>query len=176
MIAFFDAAYLHDAAGVGCVLAETWTAASPVAEVAKHVPGAPARYEPGNFYKRELPLLLSAIQELRVKPAAYIIDGYVWLGPGKPGLGAHLFEQLGSGAPVIGVAKTPFQNDTWSTAVLRGQSQRPLLVTAAGIETAKVAALVAGMHGNHRIPTLLRLADRLARDAAKNSGVKQAVP
>lgn len=172
-IAILDVAYLHDAAGVGCVLAKSWTAPAPAAEVAQHVPGAPQDYEPGSFYKRELPLLLTVIQGLRVKPDAYVIDGYVWLGPEKPGLGTRLFEQLGFAVPVIGVAKSAFRNDTWSAPVLRGQSQRPLLVTAAGIETAKAAALVAGMHGEHRIPTLLRLADRLARDTAENDKAGQ---
>jgi deoxyribonuclease V len=176
MIAILDVAYTPDAAGVGCVLAEGWTAPAPAAEVARHMPGVPERYEPGAFYKRELPLLLAAIQGLAVEPDAYVIDGYVWLGPDKPGLGARLFERLGSGVPVIGVAKTAFRGDTWSTPVLRGQSQRPLLVTAAGMETAEAAALVSGMHGEHRIPTLLQRADRLARDAAKDSGSKQAMP
>ena len=109
------------------------------------------------------------IHELPQRPDAYIIDGYVWLGPEKPGLGAHLFERLGSGVPVVGAAKTPFRGDTLSVPVLRGQSQRPLHVTAAGMDTADAAALVSGMHGEHRVPTLLRLADRLARDAAVDS-------
>jgi deoxyribonuclease V len=164
-IAILDVAYGQASAGVGCVLAD-WTGAAPAAEVARHIPGAPAQYEPGAFYKRELPLLLAVIQALPDKPEAYVIDGYVWLGAGKPGLGAHLFERLGAGVPVIGVAKSAFRGDTWSAPVLRGQSKRPLFVTAAGMEAAHAAALVAGMHGADRIPTLLRLADRLAREAA----------
>jgi deoxyribonuclease V len=169
LIAILDAAYTPDAAGVGCVLAEGWNAPAATAELAKHIPGAPQRYEPGSFYKRELPLLLAMIHGLPERPDAYVIDGYVWLGPGKPGLGAHLFERLGSGVPVVGAAKTPFRGDTWSALVLRGQSQRPLHVTAAGMDTAEAAALVSGMHGEHRVPTLLRLADRLAREAAADS-------
>jgi deoxyribonuclease V len=167
LIAILDVAYTDDAAGVGCVLAETWAAPSPSAELAKHVPGAPQPYEPGNFYKRELPLLLAAIQDLEVEPVVFVIDGYVWLGPDKPGLGARLFEHLGSCAAVIGVAKSAFSHDMWSAVVHRGQSRRPLLVTSAGIGTAEAAALVSGMHGEHRIPTLLQRADRLARAAAR---------
>ena len=169
LIAIFDAAYTPDAAGVGCVLAEGWTASDAAAQLAKHVPGAPQEYEPGSFYKRELPLLLAMIQGLQAKPDVYVIDGYVWLGPEKPGLGAHLFERLGAGVPVVGAAKTPFRGDTWSAPVLRGQSLRPLHVTAAGMDTGRAAALVAVMHGEHRVPTLLRLADRLARAAAAES-------
>lgn len=175
LIAILDAAYTPTGAGVACVLAEGWPAPAAAAQFASHIPGAPQAYEPGAFYKRELPLLLATIQGLPRRPDAYVIDGYVWLGPEKPGLGARLFEALGGGAPVIGVAKTPFHSDTWSTPVLRGGSQRPLHVTAAGIGGPQAAALVAGMHGAHRIPTLLKLADRLARDAAAN-GVAQAAP
>jgi deoxyribonuclease V len=71
---------------------------------------------------------------------------------------------------VIGVAKTPFRGDTWSTPVLRGQSKNQLHVTSVGIDSSQAAARVAAMHGEHRIPTLLKLADRLARDAAPKSG------
>ncbi len=176
LIAILDVAYTHDAAGVGCVLAESWTAPAPSAEVARRVPGIPNEYEPGSFYKRELPLLLTVIQGLKAGPDAYVIDGYVWLGPDKPGLGARLFEALGAHVPVIGAAKTPFRDDTWSAPVLRGQSQRPLLVTAAGMDAAKAAALVSGMHGAHRVPTLLRRADRLARGAALDGGARQPAP
>jgi deoxyribonuclease V len=171
-IAILDAAYTQDGAGVGCVLADGWAAPAAAAQFATFVPGAPQAYEPGAFYKRELPLLLDTIQGLPAKPDAFVIDGYVWLGPDKPGLGARLFEALGGGAPVIGVAKTPFQGDSWSTPVRRGQSKHPLHVTAVGIGAGEAAALVAGMHGAHRIPTLLKLADRLARDAAANGSAQ----
>jgi deoxyribonuclease V len=35
----------------------------------------PAPYEPGRFYRRELPALLSIIAKLRVYPEAILIDG-----------------------------------------------------------------------------------------------------
>jgi deoxyribonuclease V len=38
----------------------------------------------------------------------------------------------------------------------------PLFVTAIGMDVADAAALVRGMHGAHRIPTLLGWVDRLA--------------
>ena len=73
-IAILDVAYSHDAGpGVGCVLAKSWTAPAPAAEVAQNVPGAQQDYEPGSFYKRELPLLLTVIQGLQVKPDAYVV-------------------------------------------------------------------------------------------------------
>ena len=93
-----------------------------------------------------------------------IIDGYVWLdADGKPGLGARLHEALGGKIPVIGVAKTPFRGDCWSTAIRRGLSLRPLYITAAGMDTSDAACAIGSMHGKHRIPTLLRLVDQTTR-------------
>jgi deoxyribonuclease V len=165
-VAFLDAAYAADAAGVGCVLADSWAAATPIAEFSRRFACFPAEYVSGAFYKRELPLLQAVIEELGLHLAIVVIDGYVWLGPDHaPGLGARLFEALGETIPVVGVAKTRYQNDTWSERVHRGNSSRPLFVTAAGIGNAEAAELIGSMHGNHRIPTLLQRADRLARAA-----------
>jgi deoxyribonuclease V len=169
LIVILDA-YTESGGGVGCVLAKDWAAAEASAELAKHLPGAAQRYEPGAFYRRELPLLLAIIAELPSMPSAYVIDGYVWFGPDKPGLGARLYDAIGAGTPVVGVAKTHFYGDTCSIPLSRGKSRRLLHITAAGIEVGHAAALVASMHGEYRIPTLLKVADRLARDAASKSG------
>lgn len=101
---------------------------------------------------------------------AVIIDGYVWLGAGRPGLGAHLHQALGQRTPVIGVAKRRFHGAGDAVAILRGTSQVPLFVTAVGIDVAEAAAGVQRMHGAHRIPTLLKRVDRLSRDAARTPG------
>jgi deoxyribonuclease V len=167
-IAILDAAYASNTSGVACVLADAWTAATAVAALCRRFAGTPAAYVPGEFYKRELPLLRAVIGGLCPRPAAIVIDGYVWLGAdGTPGLGGHLFQALRPAIPVIGVAKTQFRGDTWSTC--RGNSRRPLYVTAAGLDVAAAAALVSGMHGLNRIPTLLQRADCLARAALKGS-------
>jgi deoxyribonuclease V len=166
-IAILDAAYACNASGVACVVADAWTASTARTEISRRFAGAPAAYVPGEFYKRELPLLQAMIGGLSLRPAAIVIDGYVWLGADTPGLGGHLFQALRPAIPVIGVAKTQFRGDTWSTPVCRGNSRWPLYVTAAGGDAAAAAALVAGMHGLHRIPTLLQRADRLARAALK---------
>jgi deoxyribonuclease V len=71
---------------------------------------------------------------------------------------------LGGGTPVIGVAKNRYRHDAWSIPVLRGVSKRPLFVTSAGIEAKKTAEYVRQMHGDHRIPTILNVVDRAARD------------
>ena len=131
--------------------------------------GIPVTYEPGAIYKRELPLLRSIIGELSCPLDAIVIDGYVWLGGNdEPGLGAHLFQSLGQAIPVIGAAKTRYQYDNWSTPMTRGASNRPLFVTAAGIKCEVAANAVCRMHGDHRIPTILRLVDQIARDSLVN--------
>jgi deoxyribonuclease V len=164
-IAFLDVAYDPDAAGVACVLADTWEAQCALATVTTHIASAPAPYQPGEFYRRELPLLVSLLKELDTLPRILVIDGYVWLGDGEPGLGAHLFEAYERTIPVVGVAKSRYRGDTWSAQVLRGDSRRPLHVSAAGIDLSQSARWIASMHGSHRIPTLLQQVDRLSRHA-----------
>jgi deoxyribonuclease V len=127
--------------------------------------GPPSSYESGAFYKRELPLLLCFISEFDELFEALVIDGYVWLDANHlPGLGGHLFSSLGRSIPVIGIAKTRYRNDTWSIPVLRGESRRPLFVTSAGIQARRAAECVCRMHGDYRIPTILNLVDRIARE------------
>lgn len=79
----------------------------------------------------------------------------------QPGLGARLLESEPGLRTVVGVAKTRFR-DTPATEVLRGTSKVPLHVDEAG-QHVDAARQVAAMHGPHRIPTMLRLVDRLCR-------------
>jgi deoxyribonuclease V len=108
---------------------------------------------------------MSIISEFEDAIEAIVVDGYVWLGAdNQPGLGGHLFSSLGRRIPVIGITKTRYRNDTWSIPVLRGESRRPLFVTSAGIQTNTAAECIRRMHGDHRIPTILALADHTARE------------
>jgi deoxyribonuclease V len=163
-LACLDAAYSETAAGAACALVPAWAAPAPAA-VLTWRQGAAAAYEPGAFYKRELPLLLAVLEQLRRPPATIVIDGYVWLdGQRRPGLGAILHEAMGERIPVVGVAKTVFGDAaSWCVPVVRGGSRRPLFVSAVGLCTEEAADGIRNMHGRHRIPTLLQLVDREAR-------------
>jgi len=165
-IACLDAAYSDTSASGACALCLTWDAAKPV-RILTHREGAAAAYQPGSFYKRELPILLAVLKLLERPPATIIIDGYVWLdGNHRPGLGAFLYEALAQRSRVVGVAKTSFgELLPWCIPVVRGNSQRPLFVSAVGMNVEEAARGVKTMHGRHRIPTLLRLVDREARAA-----------
>lgn len=124
----------------------------------------PQPYESGAFYKRELPFLLEAVALVERHDAveAVVVDGHVWLRDGQPGLGARLYEALDARMAVVGVAKSAFRQGI-AVPVRRGGSDRPLFVTAAGMPVDRAAELIGGMHGPHRIPTLLKRVDQLAR-------------
>ena len=120
-------------------------------------------YIPGEFYKRELPGILSLLEEVPWSPEIIIIDGYVTLGEGRIGLGGHLFNALGGRVPVIGVAKKPYAGNNTAIPLLRGSSRKPLFITSLGIEVTDANACIASMAGQYRIPTILSAVDSLAR-------------
>ncbi len=103
-----------------------WSSAEPIHQAVCSVAEV-SEYEPGSFYRRELPCLLSVLA-LGPRPDIVVVDGYVWLGNGKPGLGRYLHEVLGG--VVVGVAKTRVVSAT-AVPFCRGESLAPLFVTAA---------------------------------------------
>ncbi len=163
MIACTDVYYTPNQAIAACLLFRHWSDDTSYSELTDRVEG-PAAYEPGRFYRRELPALLCVFEKLPDQPDVVIIDGYVWLGEGcYPGLGAYLYEALGGPTAVIGVAKTLFKEGPAVRGIRRGTSVRPLYVTAAGMDLNEAAERVVKMHGEFRIPTLLKKVDRLCR-------------
>ncbi|MBI4524425.1 MAG: endonuclease V [Deltaproteobacteria bacterium] len=168
MIACTDVHYGESQAVAACLLFRDWPDDSPCLEVTERVEQA-ALYEPGRFYRRELPGLLSVIGRLVETPEVIVIDGYVWLGDEfHPGLGAYLYEALGRTAAVLGVAKTLFQEGPALRAIKRGRSSSPLYITAAGIDLNEASERVVEMHGEFRIPTLLKKVDRLCRGVERS--------
>lgn len=123
-------------------------------------------YEPGAFYKRELPCLLNALQVITEPLELIIIDANAWLSDEKMGLGGILYESLQKSVPVIGVSKTKYTGNTSKIVpVYRGNSQNPLYVSAMGINTEKAVQLIKDMAGPYRIPTLIKLADTICRSS-----------
>jgi len=165
MIVCVDVDYRAAEVVTACVGAHAWTDASPALESVTRTAGPAPDYESGAFYRRELPYIVTALAALATPPHLIVVDGYVWLAPDRPGLGAHLHAALGAMTPIVGVAKRRFEGATSAVPVLRGTSQQPLFVTAIGTDLAAAAACVRAMHGEHRLPTILKRVDRLARDA-----------
>lgn len=163
MIACVDVSYQNNEAVAACVLFRSWTDESSDDEIIERI-GKIEEYQPGEFYRRELPCILAVLRKVREPLEAVIVDGFVWLGDeNSPGLGARLFDRLGRTTVVIGVAKSGFIGAALAVQVLRGRSLKPLYVTAAGMDVSEAARHIQEMHGKFRIPTLLKRTDHLSR-------------
>lgn len=161
MISAFDVKYFEDgSAMVAAVVFKDFKDSEPVSSYRKKVDRV-HDYVPGSFYRRELPCILSLLSDIKEKIDTIIVDGYVFLGD-KPGLGAHLKERIETTVRIIGVAKSYFEGSD-AIKIYRGKSQNPLYVSSSGIDSMEAADFISKMHGRHRIPTLLRKVDRLAK-------------
>ncbi|KAL1405659.1 hypothetical protein Q8F55_009298 [Vanrija albida] len=163
------------------VLFDSFSSAAPT-HTYTHTHADAEPYVAGSFFKRELPPIRALIAAAPVPPRTIVVDGFVDLvseAGVKPGLGRRLFDELGGEVVVIGVAKNPFRTraegapeepepglNTHPGEVFRGSSGRALYVTAAGVSQEHAMELVRHMHGANRQPTMLKLVDREARDAA----------
>lgn len=165
MLYALDVDYRDDGSARAAVVGfHAWDDPRPAHEAVVRLDGV-APYEPGAFYRRELPCLRAALRDVPAPPTGVVVDGHTWLRAlDDPGLGARLWEALGRAVPVVGVAKQAFQGGV-AVPVRRGASENPLWVTAAGMDAADACRCVAIMHGAHRLPTLLKRVDRACRDA-----------
>ena len=164
MMACLDVDYREAAAYAAGLAFHDWSDAAPATEKVIPVVGVHP-YQPGQFFRRELPCLLAVLGELP-PVAVVIVDGYVWLdGVSVAGLGAHLHQALAGKVAVIGVAKTRFAGAGAAVEVVRGRSTRPLFITAVGMDAPMAAEHVRSMDGPNRIPTLLKRVDSLCRQA-----------
>lgn len=165
MIYAFDTYYYENYANTICLAFQDWTSEHET-KVFSEKTDIISDYESGAFYKRELPCILSLLNKIELKKDDIIIvDGYVTLDEsGKIGLGGHLYEALDQKIPIIGIAKNGFASpDSRRRTVYRGESKTPLFLTAKGADVDDIARKVEQMHGNFRIPTLLKKLDQLTR-------------
>ena len=163
MIVCLDVQYLDDAAQAAAIVFDDWQSDTSVSQHTALV-SQPAEYESGKFYLRELQPLLTVLEEIKSPLDAYVVDGYCYLSADRsPGLGAYLAEALDGETTVIGVAKNRYRDTRHAVELLRGGSSRPLFVTSIGIQYAAAAQHIKEMAGDHRLPTLLKAVDRLAR-------------
>ncbi|MGL5081712.1 MAG: endonuclease V [Microcoleaceae cyanobacterium] len=163
MIFATDVYYRDNKAVAAGVLFNDWEDHEPVSELIVQIDNV-TEYEPGQFYKRELPCILELLKQLKCLPTYIIVDGYVYLDDAKkPGLGKRLYDALQAKSVVIGVAKSRFKDISDKSEIFRGASQKPLYVTAVGINESEAKDLISRMYGEHRIPAMLKLADSLSR-------------
>lgn len=164
----FDTYYFdNDKANTICLAFEDWEKAVPDYEFSEIKEGV-EEYIPGQFYKRELPCILSLLEKIKTQIkdiSCIIIDGFVYLDDDmKAGLGKHLFDALNGEIPVVGVAKTNFATvEKHKLPLKRGKSETPLYISSVGIDMETAYDLIKKMHGDFRIPTLLKKVDTLTR-------------
>lgn len=165
MIVLLDVHYRENEAHAAAVVIDRWSADRPY-RTYQHRIAEVAPYEPGAFYKREMPCLIETMAQIEEEIDCMVVDGFVWLnGEKKPGLGGHLYEYYREFIPIIGVAKTPYgEPHLLCELLLRGDSQVPLYVTAAGIDLPTAVSCIRDMSGPYRFPTLLKLTDQLSKD------------
>ena len=173
MLLAVDVHYEDQAVATACIGVASWQGPATTLEWVHREASAPAPYEPGQFYKRELPHVQRAIAEVgrRHPIEVIIVDAHVWLEAGRPGLGGHLHAALGGTIAIVGVAKTAYKGGV-AIAIVRGESRAPLFVSAAGMDPAHAAELVRTMHGPFRLPDLLKRVDQLARGNARPDPAK----
>lgn len=161
-----DVYYRDEHAKAVGLLFRDWTDDAPL-DIKSVVVNAVLPYEPGNFYKRELPCILALLALFDMTTIdTLIVDGYVYLNDeGKPGLGAHLYETLRQKITVVGVAKTSFHDNARHVVTVTRQSKNPLFVSAVGTRVEVAAENVRRMHGSFRMPTLLKMLDQETRKA-----------
>ncbi len=166
MILAFDTYYFEDKARTVALQFENWNDEEESLIFDETLSGI-SEYVSGEFYKRELPCILSLLKQIDLTNCeAIIIDGFVVLDDiGKLGLGGYLYEALEENIPIIGVAKNSFsQIETLKKAVLRGESKKPLYITAKGIDLTVAADKIKNMNGEYRIPNILKRVDAIGRD------------
>ena len=131
-----------------------------------------SEYIPGEFYKRELPAIMSLITNkiglntLKNNYDAIVVDGLYMLGKDHLGLGARLknhLMKLGIDIEVIGIAKSYYKDcEQVAGIVYRGkEATKPLYVN--GSLQKDYVEIVKNMAGEYRLPYLVKKVDKLCR-------------
>lgn len=166
MILAFDTYYFDQKAKTICLEFAEWNEDKNF-KVHTEIIDNVEEYIPGEFYKRELPCILSLLKQIDLSTIdVIVVDGFVYLNDeNKYGLGGYLYEKLNGEIPIIGVAKTNFASiEKNKKALYRGDSKKPLYITSIGIDLDEAYKKVESMAGEFRFPTLLKELDRLTKE------------
>ena len=163
IVACFDVYYYENYAKASCVVFQKDEEEHILAEYNVLV-NEINEYIPGQSYKRELPCILKVLDEVKEKIDFIIVDSFVWINDNHKGLGGYLYEALDCKTPVMGVAKTFFKDSTNYLEVYRGDSNKPLYVSAANLDLNYAAQFVKELKGDYRMPQVLKRVDQLSRE------------
>lgn len=165
MILAFDTYYYENKAKTVCLAFENWDNDinfNVYLEILEDI----EEYISGEFYRRELPCILSLFGKIpKENIEIIIIDGFVFLDDNlKLGLGGHLYKALNNAIPIIGVAKTNFSTiEKNKRELLRGTSNKPLYITAIGVDLDEARDGIRRLSGQNRIPTILKTLDTFTK-------------
>jgi deoxyribonuclease V len=152
-----------DGAWAAAVAFEEWDAREATRTYASRIEQLqkPAR---GELDLRDLSCVMQLLREHKLEPDTILIDGAVYLDAADtPALGRHLYDALGGRVAIIGMSTKAMPGLPAQFEVYREEEARPLFVTCAGVDLGAAKVRVRGMHGKRRVPTLMKLAGRLAR-------------
>jgi len=179
-IYYFDELNLAHVAGV---LFNHWNDS----EAVRHVwcdTDIKSEYISGQFYKRELPCIQALLEDKGMIDMSeidtIIVDGFYSLGPDHPGLGQHLYEDYlvpnGYGRiEVVGISKSYMVGcEDYSFTVNRPSSKHPLY-TNGSISGKDYGEIVSSMHGEFRIPTLIKMVDQYSREKIQEIKSRNAI-
>ena len=121
----------------------------------------------GELDLRELPCVMQLLREHGLEPELILVDGFVHRDADEtPGVGQHLYHALGGKVPIVGVSKKGLPGLSAQFEVMREEEAPPLFVTCAGMDIGAAKVRLRAMHGRKRVPTLMKLAARLAKNEA----------
>lgn len=166
MILAFDTYYFDNKAKTVCLEFNNWNEDKNF-KIHSEIIDNVSEYIPGEFYRRELPCIISLLNQIDLENIeAIVVDGFVYLDDKKKyGLGGYLYEKLNKQIPIIGVAKTNFASiEKNKKPLFRGDSIKPLFITSIGIDLQDAFQKVESMAGEFRMPTLLKELDRLTKE------------
>lgn len=176
MIIAFDTYYYEGYSYTVGGVFESWTSSDVSYYVTSRRECIDAEYKSGELYKRELPCIMECLSLVNLDSIdTIIIDGYVWLSEdGKEltkGLGARLDDAIQrvhcSVKNIVGIAKNPYHVKIPNCFEVKHglESEKPLYVTCSNTDYAEhYSVLVSRMHGDYRIPTILKLVDTKTRE------------
>ena len=122
----------------------------------------------GELDLRELPWMLQLMDANALQPEVIVFDGFVHLDAQEtPALGQRLYDALGGRTAVIGASKAGMKDAPAQFEVYREDETPPLIITCAGIDLGAAKARVRTMHGRKRVPTLMKLAARIAKGSVE---------
>ena len=152
-----------DTALVAAVAFDDWSAMEGTKNYALRIEHVekPAK---GELDLRELPWLVQLLDANGLQPEVIVLDGFVHLDAQEtPGLGRRLHDTLGGRTAIIGVSKSGFKDTPEQFEIYREEETAALVITCAGIDLGAAKARIRTMHGRKRVPTLMKLAARIAK-------------